>query len=180
MRVKREVAFRHCCKETADFERTWRQGSGARQGGPDHVVDEVDTLFPLIDSIRSVYGTLVSLPAGIWHFDELASRGKERLSSFFFPLLLLSSPAFLPVYTYIHVYLFAFNNNVCCLFRLSVQLIQSGRTQSIAGLSRWAIAFENLLHRYLRPFPLSVQWYWNVDALSTSRPTQCLSTQRKA
>lgn len=118
MQVKREVAFRRR-KETADFERTHEgKGSGARQGGLDHVVDgivdERDALFPLIDSIRSIYGTLVSLPAGIWHFDELTvSREKESLSFFIrFPRRPLFSFPFR-----VHVYPFAFSNNVCFLFR---------------------------------------------------------------
>lgn len=86
--------------------------------GPDHVVDEVvgerDALFPLIDSIRSAHGTLVSLPAGIWHFDELTSRGKNvRLPSS--SSASSTPPIFLPVH--IHARLFAFSDNVCSLFR---------------------------------------------------------------
>lgn len=55
--------------------RRGREGRGGRTPRSRRRRRGVDALcFPLIDSIRSVHGTLVSPPAGIWHFDELARR----------------------------------------------------------------------------------------------------------
>lgn len=77
------------------------------------VVDERDALFSLIDSIRSVYGTLVSLSVGIWHFDELASRGNVPVFLFLFLLVTYFSllPIFFPEVS-IHLCFFASNNDV--------------------------------------------------------------------
>lgn len=155
------------------------EGSGVRQGGPDHVVDEVvgehDALFPLIDSIRSIYGTLVSLPAGIWHFDELASRGKEtRLSSVF--LLAFSFPR-----TYMSIYL-----------RLAISFCSvhpNYKFDSIdqsPDLSHRIIAFENLLHRFAIYVRFLGRLNDTIDAFGTEHrsfkhnETKCLSSQRKA
>lgn len=151
MRVKRGLPSATVAQETADFRRG-HEGREAERAKEDSITSSTGA------TRCSHWSTPFAAYTGLW---SLHPRGFGTLTSsqcvrknvdIPFSSVSTSFPSFL-FFVCKHVYPFAFSNNVCPLFRLSIELIRFDRSRSVAGLFRRAIALENAFASFLHPFP---------------------------